>query len=91
MHKSILYVRLQLIKLKLRKEFKSMNNAKKNINIRKVILLILEIHAIDSHILIKLLAILFNTTKQRVCGNLSYLKKTGAIKIYPNAPHSIVY
>lgn len=46
---------------------------------------------IDTRLLSDYFSRKYNTPKQRVCGNLSYLKRSGAIKILSNRPYSVAY
>lgn len=52
---------------------------------------ILKNRGLNTRVLINKLAAKYNTPKQRICGNISYLKKMGIITVYPNKPHSIIY
>ena len=46
----------------------------------------------DTRVMIDMYAKLFNTTKQRISGNISCMKCIeGSINIIPNKPHSIMY
>jgi hypothetical protein len=46
----------------------------------------------DTRVVIAKFAIAFNTTKQRISGNISCMKcLEGTIDIIPNKPHSIMY
>ncbi|MDY4784318.1 hypothetical protein [Pygmaiobacter massiliensis] len=46
---------------------------------------------IETREIVKILAKKYNTTKQRICGNLSYLKRCGAIHVFSDRPHSVAY
>lgn len=46
---------------------------------------------IDTRIFIDYLARKYNTPKQRICGNLSFMKRSGAIRIYSSRPYSVAY
>ncbi len=46
----------------------------------------------DTRIIISIFAKRFNTTKQRISGNISCMKRLEqSINIIPNKPHSIMY
>lgn len=46
----------------------------------------------DSSVLIALSANRFSTSRQRICGNISFMIcKAGTLSIIRNKPHSIVY
>lgn len=46
----------------------------------------------DTRDVIAIFAKRFNTTKQRISGNISYMKcREQSINIIPNKPHSIMY
>lgn len=46
----------------------------------------------DTRFIIDIFSTAFNTTKQRISGNLSCMKCIdGTINIIPNKPHSIMY
>lgn len=46
----------------------------------------------DTRVMIDMFAKLFNTTKQRIAGNISCMKCIeGSTNISPNKPHSIMY
>ena len=62
-----------------------------NLNIRTDTVNMLMQGGKDTRKIVEILAKKYNTTKQRICGNLSYLKRCGAIRIVSNRPHSMAY
>ena len=47
--------------------------------------------ATDTRKVISIMAHRFNTTKQRISGNVSYLVTSGTVYIVPNRPNSYIY
>lgn len=45
----------------------------------------------DTRIIISRMASLFNTTKQRISGNISFMVKSGMVQIIRRRPHSEIY
>ncbi|MCC8136077.1 MAG: hypothetical protein LIO40_05320 [Ruminococcus sp.] len=72
-----------------------MNNKQKkvlNTRIRRTITtLIANQGQIDTRVLINQLSKAYNTSKQRICGNISALKTWQGYTIIPNPPHSVIY
>lgn len=62
----------------------------KNFMIRFFIVVFALGNKLDTRTLIAILAKAFNTSKQRICGNLSYLQRTGFVIINSNKPYSTV-
>ncbi len=64
-----------------------------NIRIRQAIAQYISTHgATDSRAIISMFAHQFNTTKQRISGNISFMVcKAGTLSIIRNRPHSILY
>ena len=64
----------------------------KNYRIRRAIKEYLKVSGPqDTRQLIFLMATAYNTSKQRISGNISCMKKREEIVIFSNRPHSIMY
>lgn len=64
-----------------------------NVQIRRIIRNYVKRYGMkDTRVVIQKFATAFNTTKQRISGNISCMKCIdGSIDIIPNKPHSMMY
>ena len=67
-------------------------NTRLNNIIRNSILALIAVNGKTStRFIIRLMASLFGTTRQRISGNISYLVTSGKVQISRNYPHSVIY